>query len=1369
MRLGMNQDIDPKYQPDGTYRYALNAVLETTEGELGSISNELGNAICATNFPSGLKIIGHTLTDTEDIVVFLYDPAPVRPDHQIGIFNPTACTYSLIAKSPDLNFYNPVNALFRVRNGCDRIIYFTDNANPYRVINITDTRAWVNPTTKAITDITKISITPDHSYPAISLGNTFVVDGKGSLPYGARSYYFQHLDVDRNPINRWIPLTNYIPISFENRHGQDNEISSPYYRSPSNKAIQLSIENIDTSFPYYRLAIVKKEGIADTITGVDITLPIERKATNNYLDTGENIDYSTEIDEILIDRLKIEKVNSHIIDKDRLYLGNLSYTTRDYSLYQRLATKLLVTYKMTPNNSREGLKPNTYVLPTNFLKDDVVALGIVYHFDNGTDSPVYHIPGRKANIVPNTHTNPYVTGVTNWDTDTISNVNAVAGNKRWQVFNTASIAPGSTTSLSKGHLGYYEVSQTYPSKIACDGASYWGLDYWGTPVDSTPIRHHKIPPNFLFVAASANKSANLHYDILLELDNVELPENALAYSIVIGEGESTIVDKGYLRLLTRDVAVKQSNLEDVYLYNYTEMDGINFQTSLSGSPSPDGDYWDIGPVPYYAFISPEGVYNSKKLEGTYVSIDKIFLDPVAPRTEIGSTFHETTYDADMTITSYINNYTVYGRPLTRLNYNILDSYYLDRSIAANDSNTPADFTDQSNAVSQVLPAPNIAIQNRSKNHNINVFKLAAQLEGLSTPASPGLPYPANFNGVTILASLKTTKEVFTDLNIITYKRLCATPNFTESPVTLNGGNAYGVFFDTIENYWTPDGSPPTAFDTWADFVTGKFDYRLNIEARSTNNEGKYKYINFTGHDYRIIRKYVPTKYYELEASFPLFYPESYVLDKKYSNILSDRPYFPMDATYDFCNLCIEDTPFRIAYSQEDNTENVTDLLRQFKINNYRDIPAVTGGITDLFIAFDEAYVGTPQTLYKAFLRPQTIQASGNTTYLGTGDILSLPFKSLKSPDFALGGIQAFKDRVQTEFGLFYIDSLSGRPFLLTSNINDLALQSMRNFWEENGSFKLKTQVKELTGYSYTPYSPIHTIGYTMAYDPRFKRVIVHKKDYKIASKYVSLFQTSTTTSIITPLTLWSDGEKFYYNNSSGTPTEVFLDNSLYFEDHSFTISYSFITNSWVSFHSYSPYYMMNDYNTFYSNGIYKHNTGNFQTFYGIKYPHIVDIIAKHDPINAKVFSSIYYSSKAKLYDGNKLTYKNYPATFSGLIGYNDYQSTGYKDLTLAEAFSISNTSNAYVSKIDNLYRINDLRDLVIDKNNPIWSYSWDDVKNTPYIDKVVNISNIDPFTSEFEQARLRDYYLGLRFFFTNPMNIKLTTDLITTNYENRNR
>jgi hypothetical protein len=68
---GLNQDVHPKYQLDGTYRFALNAVLETQDGEFPGITNEIGNIGSATNYPENKKVIGHVQADNEEIILFL--------------------------------------------------------------------------------------------------------------------------------------------------------------------------------------------------------------------------------------------------------------------------------------------------------------------------------------------------------------------------------------------------------------------------------------------------------------------------------------------------------------------------------------------------------------------------------------------------------------------------------------------------------------------------------------------------------------------------------------------------------------------------------------------------------------------------------------------------------------------------------------------------------------------------------------------------------------------------------------------------------------------------------------------------------------------------------------------------------------------------------------------------------------------------------------------------------------------------------------------------------------------------------------------------------------------------------------------------
>jgi hypothetical protein len=110
---GMNQDVDNRFQPTGTYRYLNNGQL-LAENNISSITNDLGNQPCL-EFPNDQKIIGHVLTNTDDIIVFSTNDVI---NHEIGIFNPNSCTYKRLVNAPCLNFSTqyPVFPLFRIRS-----------------------------------------------------------------------------------------------------------------------------------------------------------------------------------------------------------------------------------------------------------------------------------------------------------------------------------------------------------------------------------------------------------------------------------------------------------------------------------------------------------------------------------------------------------------------------------------------------------------------------------------------------------------------------------------------------------------------------------------------------------------------------------------------------------------------------------------------------------------------------------------------------------------------------------------------------------------------------------------------------------------------------------------------------------------------------------------------------------------------------------------------------------------------------------------------------------------------------------------------------------------------------------------------------
>lgn len=208
------------------------------------------------------------------------------------------------------------------------------------------------------------------------------------------------------------------------------------------------------------------------------------------------------------------------------------------------------------------------------------------------------------------------------------------------------------------------------------------------------------------------------------------------------------------------------------------------------------------------------------------------------------------------------------------------------------------------------------------------------------------------------------------------------------------------------------------------------------------------------------------------------------------------------------------------------------------------------------------------------------------------------------------------------------------------------------------------------------------------------------------------------------------------------------------------------------FNGSNDYFSVDHFDTYYSS-VYKHNQQPFQTYYGERYPHIVDFIVHNDPFEVKTTQYVTYTSKATLWDDFTNQWVDTPKTYSSVTAYNNRQTTGEIGIKPKfNNFEIDMMSNDMLAaRVENQWRLNNFWDLTINNTTPVWDASWTARQSSPfsYIDKVPNSNNINYNKSLFEQARFRDHYLGLRFKFDLPENLKITTDLVTTVSSNKNR
>ena len=1418
---GLNTDILPKHQPEGTYRFAMNAVLETSDGELPGISNELGNLACAENYPQGKIPIGHKLLDNEDVVLALYDP---NGDHEIGIFNSSNCTYTTSYQEACLNFdlCYPVNILFKVRNGCERVIYFTDNKNEYRALNLT------KPPEEGNCNL--IAFNPKYKQMCINFpigeGDLSIKDYGGALKIGVYYYFFRYLDNEQNPTD-WLFGTRGVPIADKTYNytfnvethpvynGGSNIVDSPYYVPPTTKSVRFTLNNLDfTNYRYYQIAVVKRTGDSGEIEGVDVLNPIEMPANSStFIHTGydSQVLFTSTVDEILSNKLPVSTVVAHAQLNNRLFVAAPTSTKYNYSAYQRYASKVKTEWTRTSSTSPVDTfnkQPKYYNKDGSFQEDEVYALAIVYVHEDGTESPPFHIPGRAPNVVTGNNGAIGVSGIANdaqpWDTGTLTTYGTVytGMEPRWRQISTATLYGSGPVA---GLMGYHEaLTTTYPTIDTCDEYvdGYWGRDWQNNLIDNTvKLRHHRMPDTNVVQATGLIPEITR---VGIRFSNVEYPPGVVRHFFVYSNEEPSIQAKGLMIPLSPTYAIDPTGVLSNKAWNHrTDSAGAYVYDPRRLRPERLEDTPGIGtpgnPVltRTFAFISPENLVKKVEYNPRYIRVEKFLIDstlaanPDYSFNELPIYENIEVYVPDLingkqkartvSLRTHIFNMTGWQQS-DNTHQNYKPAFFGKIDASAKGSHTPNELS--------ISAADDVIILNKSTHISPHIIHLDS-VDDLYEYLTEGETYYDRLPFV----SLKVDNDPYLALHNITYSRMsnCLLQAFSTATIFVSYEGDMFTCRVPVMDYSYRQGYDGDA-ETDEKYILGYFmqfsaHSKINYEFLHGANDPKYSRYNW---DYQYetglqsFKNFLANKYNETINDVMDVHPIAYAYNDSYSYMEPLRKYYPLPIFYDYCNDCLENSPYRIYYSELDNAEDSADGFRIIKLNNFRDLDGSSGPITDLFDNFGQLYAGTTNSLWQIPIQPQQLTTDESSIYIGTSEVLGVPPRQMKTSENAFGGYNFFKSRVATEYGTFYVDDITGRTFVLTDQLNDLSLQGNRNFWQNNGKISFMKQFYDLTGYRFTckSTSSPYGVGYISVYDPRYKRIIVHKKDYKLKKQWeTSLIYINDTiddpVKFLTVGKLYYNNFKFYYKHPTYNE-EIPLDNKLFFENRSFTKSYSFITQSWVSFHSYLPSYMFGVHDGFFSTNyndytntvldLYRHNSGPFTTYYDTKYPFVLDMIAINSPMEVKTTNNIFYTSTTSVLDPGTNTYVPMNTTFDKMIAYNENQTTGEVILVSKEfPYMVDNsTSTAFVDKTENQYRINNLRD-ISNANTAIWSTTWDALESSYFIDKVPNIDNIDYNKSMFEQKRLRDHYLGLRLFFKPEEDIKITTDVVATTFANRNR
>jgi len=782
------------------------------------------------------------------------------------------------------------------------------------------------------------------------------------------------------------------------------------------------------------------------------------------------------------------------------------------------------------------------------------------------------------------------------------------------------------------------------------------------------------------------------------------------------------------------------------------------------------------------------VFKEKSFDGAYVKFEKIYLDKnwvsansdiYSDATKLKEFNSKESYDVNVHSRRTYRYFNKYNLPtVSGINHNIQNNLFINKTYqGAVEGNSAYEHVKDWTFVNNSVSIP------------LHLLKLQSGTEALAPLG--------DWRNKAFFGSIRQFKDVFSNLYTIQYKKLqnktLYATNLNTSFIVL-GGDTSVSRLSLMESSFKQTGivsdTTPTTLDAYSVFFSFPTqDTYFNPEFRSSAKDQKLDYFknknaSTTADNLEDMFSYVLRKLYSPDVKDVIINPEIYNYNNSFSFLDGLEIKYPIAFNYKFCNLCIEDHPYRIWYSQKDDNTSLEDKSRIILPNNYTDeLGGNSGPVTDLFVSFNKLYATTPKSIFYIPTRPQNIETDVNTIYLGTGEVLGVPPQEMKNSMNGFGGQQHWSSRLLTEYGAFYMDSFSGSPIMLGGSIEDISMSGMRNFFQENGEFNLPKQFKLLTNQEYPFISHVSPVGfgYKSVYDPRYKRLILTKKDHKIKANWISKFLYYPTTTdnpgsvSVANDRLWFNNHSFYYKDKTGTNNKVSLEDSYFFENKSFTLSYYFLSKHWVSFHSYIPTYSFSDSNSFYSQkdytNIYKHGELNYQKYYDIKYPHIVDVILTTSPPIIKTAGAVVLCAYSSSVDVNSNTFQT-ETPYSKVIFYNSSQSSGVQSLVAPSPFQLDVSNGVAFTKLtDRQWRINNIRDLTVSNNQPIWASDWNSIQSSPfsYIDKIPNLANINYSKSFFNSSRLKDYYLGGRFFFEPSTDVKVSLDLLMTTTQNKQR
>jgi hypothetical protein len=518
---------------------------------------------------------------------------------------------------------------------------------------------------------------------------------------------------------------------------------------------------------------------------------------------------------------------------------------------------------------------------------------------------------------------------------------------------------------------------------------------------------------------------------------------------------------------------------------------------------------------------------------------------------------------------------------------------------------------------------------------------------------------------------------------------------------------------------------------------------VNVDYRQAYNDKEGDYYPHVGSG-------IPDDWLQ-EINVPINNDNTYIYNKSYSkqNIENTFTHLPIDFIPN--QNCTTILPNRAIYSdkQFDVIHYVRNNWRIYRPVSYFDFPLNYGKLISLEGVENREIIARFENKSQIYDRLLTIDTSSpKAAYIGNSLLFAgAPPIDYKETDIGFNGTQ-HKLFLKTEFGNVSVDAKRGNIYLINgTQIKDLTEDKLSIFFSDYLPFQM---------YKYFPEYDIDNVwkgvGLTGVYESKYKRIIITKLDYRPLYNDI-IYDISK--------------DEFSYNGKIISYTD-----STYFCNVSFTISYSFITQSWVSFHTYFPNYYIANADYFFSGrnstpGIWRHNTDitKYNNYYGEIHPYEIEYPFRYKQEDEILQSIRDYTKVLQQIDQKAFVELN-NAYFNKCIVYNNQQSSGLRNLVFKEPGNMpqslqfprynSDSIDILYTKSDNFYNFNSIWDITNIKTLPLFLQSCESLSR----DKIINQYNMIYSNRSFKKYPIRAKDSKIRLILDNRSDIRLVSQFI---------